>query len=176
MKHLTKRLLIVAIALQAVILVGMLIRSAMPLWFGTEVRVSTLPVDPRSLFRGNYARLNYDFSRINIKSFDDAEAQTPRRQGEVVYVSLIKGKEGIYQAGKPSFTKPKEGLFIRGRVQNRSSWRKQLRINYGIEAYFAPKERALALEKQLRKSALAVLMIDAGGNARLKDIIAKDSQ
>ena len=31
---------------------------------GKEIRVKVVPVDPRSLFRGNYARLNYDFSRL----------------------------------------------------------------------------------------------------------------
>ena len=38
--------------------------GAMPLWTGKEIRVKVVPVDPRSLFRGNYARLNYDFSRL----------------------------------------------------------------------------------------------------------------
>ena len=48
-----------AIAFQMFVLVGMVVNAALPLWTGTEIRVRTLPVDPRSLFRGNYVRLAY---------------------------------------------------------------------------------------------------------------------
>ena len=55
----------VAIFAQVLLLGGMVARAAYPLWAGQEVRVKTTPVDPRSLFRGNYARLGYSFSQVS---------------------------------------------------------------------------------------------------------------
>ena len=37
--------------------------------------------------------------------------------------------------------------------------------------FFAPKEKALALEKQLRKKAIAVLMVSSSGKAILKTVV-----
>ncbi len=48
-----------------------------------------------------------------------------------------------------------------------------LPIKYGIEAFFAPRERALQLEKDLRGGGVAVLMVSSGGKARLMDVIAE---
>ncbi len=60
--------LVTAIIFQGLILIGMYVSAAMPQWTGTEIRVSTIPVDPRSMFRGHYARLNYAFpgSRLPV--------------------------------------------------------------------------------------------------------------
>ena len=41
------------------------------------------------------------------------------------------------------------------------------RVTYGIEALFAPKEKALQLERELRDSAVAVLKVAPNGRAAL---------
>ncbi|MBT3870270.1 MAG: GDYXXLXY domain-containing protein [Gammaproteobacteria bacterium] len=51
------------------VLVGMYVTAALPLWTGAEIRLATAPVDPRSLFRGNYALLSYDISEIDSTYF-----------------------------------------------------------------------------------------------------------
>ena len=67
--------------------------------------------------------------------------------------------------------KPESGVFIRGRVTRAwCSTNCNLRVKYGIEAFFAPKEKALALESDLRETGMAVLMVSKGGNARIKEI------
>ena len=85
--------LIVAVIFQFLILTGMYVKAAIPLWTGQEIRVKTIPVDPRSLFRGNYARLRYDFDRVDEKHFDTKEIL---RTGDIVYVSLDKQADGLY--------------------------------------------------------------------------------
>ena len=65
-----------AVLLQLMVLSGMLVLAAMPLWTGKEIRVKVVPVDPRSLFRGNYARLNYDFSRLEKGALAGNEKKT----------------------------------------------------------------------------------------------------
>ena len=44
-------------------------------------------------------------------------------------------------------------------------------VTYGIEAFFAQKERALKLEKDLQNgNGIAVLMVTDGGKAALKEV------
>lgn len=162
----------VAVVFQLLVLTGMYASAALPLWTGSEVKIKTLPVDPRSMFRGNYARLNYDISRIERHYFSNNEEL---RNGEVVYVVLKAGEDGLYQFSGAQLDKPESGTFLRGRIQNRRYNLGNLQIRYGIEAFFAPKADALQLEADLRNGGIAVLMVARSGKARLKDVIGKNA-
>lgn len=161
--------LAVVILFQIVVLGSEYLGAIYPLWTGEEIRLKTFPVDPRSLFRGNYARLRYGISRIEWTSQSGEKA--PRR-GEVVYVKLDPTAEGLYEFGGVGLEKPQSGLFIRGRIQRKQIQNKKVMysVRYGIEAYFAPKEKALALEKELRGGGIAVIMIAGNGKATLKEV------
>lgn len=157
--------LVAAIAFQLVVLAGMVVNAALPLWTGTEIRVKTVPVDPRSPFRGNYARLAYEFGTLP----EDALAgEEDLRVGEVVYVGLERGEDGAYEFAGASLDPPSEGVFLRGRLTTVIS---PYHVRFGIEAFFAPKERALELEKDLRNGGTALLMVSGSGRAALKDVI-----
>lgn len=134
--------LVTAIIFQGLILIGMYVSAAMPQWTGTEIRVSTIPVDPRSMFRGHYARLNYAFSRVEIAGRGDNDNL---RNGEIVYVGLDKGAEGLHQLSSVSLQKPDQGIFLRGRIegQNFTDDNTFYRVKYGIEAFFAAEEKSL---------------------------------
>ena len=151
----SKRNTLVALAavvlMQLCILVGMVALAAKPLYTGREVRVETLPIDPRSLFRGNYARLNYAFSRLPDGALSEHERL---RNGEPLYVSLEQGDDGLYEYAGVSLEKPAGGVFIRGRLRHRYNRRD---VKYGIEAWFAPKAEALRLERELRDGAVIVV-------------------
>lgn len=164
--------LVAAVVLQLLVLIGMQINAALPLWTGTEVRVKTVPVDPRSLFRGNYARLGYEFSRFPIESLNAEFSSQEIRAGEHVYVLLTEDADGIHRPTTVSLVEPAEGLFLRGRTEYRRFPGDALSVRYGIEALFAPKEEALALERQLRDDAVAVLMVSSNGQARIQTVEA----
>lgn len=177
-------LLAAAILFQGLVLVGMYGLSALPVITGTEIRLKTVPVDPRSLFRGNYALLGYDISRIPAAEFavhhldGPAQAEYPRaklRNGEVVYVRLQRGDKGLYEFAGAQLEEPDQGLFIRGRVRGFWSLEEPVYdIEYGIEAFFAPKEKALALERQLAGGGVAVLKVGKGGTARVVEVVAAE--
>lgn len=154
-----------AVAFQVLVLIGMVAKAALPLWIGTEIQVTTVPVDPRSMFRGNYARLDYEFGRLPEDAFIEAQHL---RVGEVVYVSLAQDETGKYEFSAASLEKPADGIFLRGRVTGTGD---PIRIRYGIEAFFAPKEQALKLEGDLRDGGTAVLMVSSNGRAALKDVL-----
>ena len=157
--------LVAAIAFQLVVPVGMVVNAALPLWTGTEIRVKTVPVDPRSMFRGNYAQLAYEFGTLP----EDALAgEENLRAGEVVYVDLERGEDGAYEFAGASLDLPTEGVFLRGRLATVTA---PYRVRFGIEAFFAPKARALELEKDLRNGGAALLMVSGSGRASLKDVI-----
>jgi len=158
-----------ATTFQLLIFFGMYVNAAMPMWTGVEVKLKTVPVDPRSMFRGNYARLRYDISRIDQDHLTAIE-QDNMRNGEVVYISLEPGVNDLYEFSSASLQQPDSGVFIRGRIE--SEYGEVYRVNYGIEAFFAPKQEALDLEKRLRKGATAVLMVSADGKAGIKAVIA----
>ena len=158
--------LVAAIAFQLVVLAGMVVNAALPLWTGTEIRVKAVPVDPRSMFRGNYARLGYEFTTLPKGAFREVGGV---RNGEVVYVRLERGEGTRYEYAGVSLEPPSEGIFLRGRV---AGFLPEYQfVRYGIEAFFAPKERALALEKDLRGGGTAILMVSDSGRAALKDVI-----
>ncbi len=166
--------ILLAIAAQVAVLGGMLVNASLPLWTGTEVKLRTVPVDPRSLFRGNYARLNYDISRLPVGTLAEYESLRPN---EVVYVTLRQNPNGIYEFEAASLTKPEAGVFIKGRYRgirrapNQNNIATDIDIEYGIEAYFAPVEEALELERTLRSSgAIAHVMVSRGGKPALKAI------
>lgn len=161
-----------AVCLQLVVLAGEYLSAQLPLWTGKEVRIKTLPVDPRSMFRGNYALLNYDISLIDAGDLPGSE---DLRNGEVVFVKLRADEKGDYIYAGASLQRPAEGVFLRGRLANRRyhDRRHKLRIKYGIEAYFAPREKAQAMEKVLRRQAVSVLMVADNGRAALKAVVVE---
>jgi len=156
------------ILFQVIVLGSVYINAVLPLWRGKEILLKTIPIDPRSLFRGNYARLRYEISRIPAKEINSL--QTPRKN-EPVYVTLIPGANGIYHYGSVRLYPPDSPIFIKGRIQNsRPVTTGTYRVTYGIEAWFAPREKAIALEKKLRNTGIATVYITNTGKAALKEI------
>ena len=142
--------LIGAILLQVSILAGEYLNSIYPLWTGKSIRLSIIPVDPRSLFQGHFVRLKYDIG--DIKS-DLLKEKTSLPGGTVVYVSLEE-KNSVYQPTQVSIEKPDRGVFLKGRLTNSYHFQssRKLKLKYGIEAYFLPEEKAKQMEKDFQKS------------------------
>ena len=73
-----------------------------------------------------------------------------------------------YEFTEASLEPPADGVFLRGRLTRNHP---PYRVRYGIEAFFAPKEKALPLEEDLRNGGIAVLMVAGNGRTALKDVI-----
>lgn len=159
---------VIATLLQGCILVGEYVTAALPLWTGQEIKVKTVPIDPRSLLRGQYVRLNYHFTEIPSK---DIESELKLRNGEVVYV-LLKEKGDHYEYASVSLEEPSGGVFLRGRIANRKyeEEKEYFRIRFGIEALFLPKEDAINKETKLRDGGIATIMVASSGKARLVEV------
>ena len=153
--------IIAGLVLQLLVLAIEYLAAIYPLWTGQAVTLKVIPIDPRSLFRGNYARLKYDISTIPAT---DIPAVSELRLNQFIYVRLKPGEGGIHVYDGPSLAQPPSGLFIRGRIHIDNT------LHYGIEAFFAPKEKTLDLEEKLRTGGLAKVMIAGNGKAALQDV------
>ncbi|MBU1710884.1 MAG: GDYXXLXY domain-containing protein [Proteobacteria bacterium] len=145
---------ILAIALQVVILAVMALEREYIVRYGTEVYLRTAPIDPRDIFRGDYVRLSYEISNISLRqaqgSLADKKMEKPK--GSKVYAVIIPGEDGIAGLQHITNTRPDDGLFVKGRLSY--PWRPKttnnnaLSIKYGIEAYFVEQGKGLEMENK----------------------------
>lgn len=113
------------IVLQIAFLLFMIGSNAHILKTGTKVLLETVPVDPHDIFRGEYARLGYKISTVELPE------SSSLKEGSIVYVSLIKGNK-FWTVGNVSLEKhpanAASGVMIVGRIRN---IRSSIMINLG---------------------------------------------
>ncbi len=168
---------IAAVALaQAAVLGWMIWQRAHLLSTGREIVLEVIPVDPRSLFRGDYVALGYDISRVPI-----TEGPPPLRRGSVIYVTLQKSGDRWHVLAA-STTKPEnlppDQVLIMGRVEYASAATPvangQATVRYGIEDFFVPEGSGQELEKLVGQKKLdALIAIDDAGNAGIKGLMVE---
>jgi uncharacterized membrane-anchored protein len=141
---------------------------------GREITLQTVPVDPRSLFRGDYVILNYEVSQAK-------DVVTPKgiKRNDKVYVHLMRDAEGKWSVQKlteirPDISGPSDVILkatvtnVIGRQKNRS---KSVRLKYGIESYFVPEGTGKALEKKVRERTIAAIVaVGRDGEAAIKGL------
>ena len=88
------------------------------------------------------------------------------RVGREVYVQLRR-QGRVWKAVDTRYSPP-PGDFIRGHI--RAVRVGSVTVEYGIEAYFAPKDKALELERRLRQGGLARVRIATDGRAALVSV------
>lgn len=138
---------------------------------GQEIRLDIVPVDPRSLFRGDYVILSYEITRLDTEKL---AGEDEFKSKSFIYVTLNRDADGSWKPVSLSKEMPEvkggDGeAVIRGRVQ----WgRKQLRVKYGIESYFVEEGEGKRLEKLVGEKKLAVLVaVAADGVSAIKGLL-----
>jgi len=158
---------------------------------GTEVRLETVPVDPRDIFRGDYVILTYAISRLPLDRLSDKPDSFA--EGDKVYVSLDEGEDGFWHAISISH-EPTDQYTTTVPIQGHITWIDALspvatapdagtdqrpcpdcryaQITYGIESYFVPEGEGLVLEEMRDDGQVAILAAVAeNGTAAIKGII-----
>lgn len=174
-------LAVAAVALgQAAVLGWMIWDRVLLLATGREVVLEVVPVDPRSLFRGDYVVLGYDISRYTLPP----GTPTPAREAPF-YVTLHKGAGDKWQVVSaapqwPAQLQPGD-VVIKGRVDSVSSQPSDqpqeptvVGLRYGIESFFVPEGSGRELEKLVGdKKISARIAVDGSGNAAIKGLISE---
>lgn len=154
---------------------------------GAEVRLKTVPVDPRDLFRGDYVVLGYPISVVETE-----QGAQPYRSGETVFVTLGRDEQGFARAVGVSREWPKDGgaaVVIAGRVATTSACvtrddgttdcsgrRNRLRVTYGLESYFVPQGEGKAIETMEKTRIEVVAAVSPSGEAAIKRLLIDGKQ
>ncbi len=168
----------VVLALQTAVLFAMVGIKQYTLATGIPVVLETQPIDPRSLFRGDYVRLNYVISELDTATLagDDDYAR-----GDAVYVVL---RHATPYATPVSLHRthpgPRDGhVVIEGTVTHtgRGMTPHTILVRYGIEAYFVPEGEGLALERPAAGETVSIeVAVDRFGNAGITAVLVDDER
>ena len=133
---------------------------------GERIVLRCRPVDPRDLLKGEYVVLNYDFSAVaqgrqrDLPADPPSHHPTPKGSAETeaqlwnlpwdtkIYVPLKRKTDGTGEAGKPTITRPKDGLYLQGLTRG-------TQLRFGIEAYYVKEGDGKKWEELARKGELA---------------------
>ena len=150
---------------------------------GTVIVLETQPIDPRSLFRGDYVRLNYSISNLKPSTL---EGDNNFKKHEKIYVAL-KQQGKYWVASSISHSKPGSNtLFLKGKVQyaSESFWNQEtgksenianINVKYGIENYFVPENEGLELERRDNDQIVDIrIAVDKFGKAGIKEVLVNN--
>ena len=183
--------ILLIILMQTLVLAAMIANRQNVLSSDTIVVLETKPIDPRSLFRGDYVRLDYDINELQL---DELSGDQKFKKNDTVYVVLQQSgqywnAEAIY-SNKDNFFKNypdkmqnKQYALIQGVVKhviNRqwdrndktASYVTSLRVSYGIENYFVPEGEGLKLERPEAGDKVTLeIALDDDGHAVIKTLL-----
>jgi uncharacterized membrane-anchored protein len=136
---------------------------------GREIVLPVRPVDPRDLFKGDFARMGYDISRVDPKLMPK---MPPGARRPVVYVTLEQDAGGAWKPVAVARELP-TGLAANQVVLRGRAWRGSgNQIAYGLERYFVPEGQGGRIEDMARKSQLsAVVAVRPNGDAAIKGLV-----
>ena len=156
---------LIAIAVQFIVLCGMILMQMIPHVSGTTVWLKVVPVDPRDMFRGDYVILSYEMNRPSSGSWPDFHPDGPT-VGSAVYVPLVLDDDGIHhRADRYLSEPPTSGLYIKGTRQTNG------RIEYAIESFYVQAGTGHDYEQAARSGTLsAEVAIGGDGQAGLKQL------
>lgn len=134
---------------------------------GEEYLLEVAPVDPVDPFRGAYVDLGYPtLSRQGLPpqgEVPEPEVQPAAGEPGEVFIPLVRDGE-LWRGGTATRQRPATGPYLRCSDRD---WR----LRCGIESYFLPQQRAVALERAVASGdAVARIKVDRRGNAALVDV------
>lgn len=181
----TKKIIIVLV-IQTLLLMGMIGKKQYTLNTGTQILLETQPIDPRSLFRGDYVRLNYTISDLDL---DQLAGDKEFQEFRPVYV-VLQQQDKYWQAISAHTDKPEinnDQVMIKGEVQyiREQAWiqeqnefvpAKLINVRYGIENYFVPEGEGRYLERRDIGKVDIRVAVDKSGNVGIKAVLVNDEE
>lgn len=176
-----RRLFVVALV-QTLILLAMIGLRQWTLATGIPVTLETQPIDPRSLFSGDYVRLNYKVSDLRL---EELAGDRIFKRHDTVFVVLAPDGE-YWKAISVHHGRPRPGdgqAVIKGSVEytgdtiwdaarNKAVEVKHVHVKYGIEDYFVQEGTGRELERPKQGEKVSIqVAVDRFGNAGIKAVL-----
>lgn len=173
---------LICTAIPALILIAMTLVPLMTLNFGQEIKIKTLPVDPRDVFRGDYVTLNYEINELPMdrvpEVFKDETAWQKMRN--VPLFVVLKQNGAYYEADYATFQRPASGIYLKGHfqwvvwgpadVEFKGSGATGIRLTYNLDQFFVPENTGRSLEELSRQGSLNAVVKVWNGYATLMRI------
>lgn len=155
MKH---KFLMFAFVAQFALIALVFFNAYLPILFGDEVKLRARGYDPRDILSGNFVRLDYD---IRVK---EGEFNATQNRKNFFVLLVDENKNGVFKFGDIVLDEPQNALYVK--AKRTYVWSDTLAI--GAEKYFAPKEKALEIERKLN-ALRSASEIPLTGNVELED-------
>ena len=139
---------IIAVAIPLLILLAMTVKPLLTMTYGQEILLETKAVEPTDLFRGDYVEVSFKISDIPLANVNLPAEKFLDKQ---LYVSL-KPKGQYYEVENVMLEKPKEGIYLKARMQYYDNI--ALHLDYSLDKYFVKQGTGLELERASAKGAL----------------------
>lgn len=175
------------VVLQTLVLAVMVGMKQYTLNTGTPIVLKTEPIDPRSLFSGDYVRLNYGISRLNLEQLagdDDFEHH------DRLYL-VLERRDAYWEAVSVHHRRPEAApgqVIIKGEVETRfgvvrdsadkrREKPKTIEVRYGIENYFVPEGEGHDLERPKPGEVVSIrVVVDKFGNTAIKAVLVNSKE
>lgn len=118
---------------------------------GTQVVISTAPIDPRDPFRGDFVRLRYAMNTLKYAQRRWEPEDYEAKIGDVVYAVINENTGGLHDVDYYTNIEPESNtLFMRGRITTRSNWNggNASRAKFGIEQLFVQQGAGYDIEER----------------------------
>lgn len=172
-----KRWFWVAVALQVLVLLGMVASHAYTLATGSPIVLKTAPVDPWDYFMGEHVVLRYEISRLDTAHV--AVSGGPFKRDQTVWVTLRKG-DPYWTAVSVSAKRPAAAgggeIAVRALVNYVGEMsvpggprQNVVDVRYGIEQFYVPEGEGPKLEQQRTKISVEA-KVDSFGRAGLSRV------
>lgn len=181
------------ILLQIVILAVMVFNSYAVILWGDEILLKVIPVDPRSLFQGDYVILSYPFSSLDLTEVEyDFDPESINNQ-EKVYLALepegdtwspvmitkdkSKVRDKTFLEAKALYTtaripEPPVADTTESRKPGDSEM-KVIRLKLSIEQYYVPEGKGKEIEDKIRDGEIFAKVAVYKGKARVVELVNK---
>ncbi len=152
---------------------------------GHEVLLKIEPIDPRDMLRGDYVRLNYEISNVPVTMLDVAPEDRFVTVAGPIFVRLGRDEDGFWRPRAATLERPfaepasAGEVDIRGEVVGGRSLgpNDSFTVQYGIDRFYVPEGKGLAIETDLRDHPLGILAaIAADGTPQIKALMDGDKK
>lgn len=161
-----KKKFLLAVAIPLLILLAMTIKPQATVLFGQEIVLETKAYDPTDLFRGDYVAINFAISDVPKSKVN---LPIDKLSNKKLYVSF-KQEGKYYVVDQVSETKPKQGVYLLGKIQDPYSPDDTLRVDYRLDKYFVKQGSGGDLQKDSYSGGLVGTVKVLGGYGVLTGI------
>ncbi len=167
-----KKTFLIAVLIPLLILLAMTIRPQTTVFFGQEILLETKAFDPTDVFRGDYVSVSFAISDIPKSK---VTLPIEKVSNKNLYVSLKK-EDKYYVVDQVSETKPKQGVYLRGKFQdtyNQEGVSEKYSVDYSLDKFFVQQGSGMNLQLDSRSGGLVGTVKVLGGYGVLTGIATR---